>query len=184
MQEVMWHGLGGQGVVVASSVLGTAIGVYEGKYVMSIPSFGAQRRGAPVTALTRISESPIRRRSKEGDPDYIVVIDDSLVLTAITGCGHEKPRKIIVNSKKSLAELGLTEWPDSTIVDAETIALEAIGRPVVNCVMVGVLAAATHLVKLSSVEKAIADVLDPRIAQRNAAGAKGGYNAVDRRTSN
>jgi 2-oxoisovalerate ferredoxin oxidoreductase gamma subunit len=184
MQEVMWHGLGGQGVVVASSVLGTAIGVYEGKYVMSIPSFGAQRRGAPVTALTRISESPIRRRSKVGDPDYVVVLDDSLVRTAITGCGHEKPRQIIVNSKKSVAELGLTEWPDSIIVDAEAIALETIGRPIVNCVMVGVVAAATHLVKLSSVEKAIADVLDPRIAQRNAAGAKEGYNAVDGRASN
>jgi len=181
MQEVMWHGLGGQGVVVASSVLGTALGIYEGKYVMSIPSFGAQRRGAPVTALTRISDSPIRRRSKVGDPDYIVLLDDSLVSIAIADCGHEKPRRIIVNSKKSVADLGLTEWPDCTTVDADAIALETVGRATVNCVMVGVLAAATHLVKLSSVEKAIADVLDARIAKQNIAGAKGGYDAVDGR---
>ncbi len=183
MVEILWHGLGGQGAVVASSILGTAAGVYEGRYVMSIPSFGAQRRGVPVTALTRISESPIRRRSKEGNPDYIVILDDLLVQIAIADCGHEKPRRLVVNSSKTVIDLGLDEWPDTTVVDAEAIALKTIGLPIVNCIMVGVLAGATGLVKLSSVEKAIGDVLPARLVERNAAGAREGYNAVDRRLS-
>ena len=84
MEEIIWHGRGGQGIVLASSILGTALAIYEAKYAMSIPSFGAERRGAPLIAITRVSETPIRRRSLAADPDYIVILDDSLVATALS----------------------------------------------------------------------------------------------------
>ena len=180
MDEVIWHGRGGQGVVVASSILGTALAIYEGKYAMSIPSFGGQRRGAPLIALTRISETPIRKRHLKADPDYIVILDDSLVSIAIAYLGSEKPRHIIVNSKKSAVELDLAKWHRLNIVDAEEIALEVIGTPITNTVMVGVLAAATGLVQLDSVKKAIADVVTPEIAEGNIAAAEAGFKGVRR----
>ncbi|MFC1992389.1 2-oxoacid:acceptor oxidoreductase family protein [Chloroflexota bacterium] len=178
MQEVLWHGRGGQGVVIASSILGTALTIYEGKYAQSIPSFGGQRRDAPLTALTRVSESPIRRRDKNNDPDYIVILDDTLTSTAVASLNHDKPRHIIVNSKKSADELGLAEWQPLTIVDAAAIALDVIGRPITNTTMVGVVAAATGLAQLDSAKKAVADVIPPEIAAKNVAAAEEGYNNI------
>lgn len=178
MREILWHGRGGQGVVVASSILGRALALYEGKQAMSIPSFGAQRRGAPLVALTRISDTPIRRRDLLADPDYIVILDDSLTSAAMANCGHEKPHHIIVNSKKSAAELDLTDWPSVTIVDADSIALEVLNRPISNTVMVGAVAGLLEFVRIDSVKRAIADVLAPSIAPMNIEAAEAGFETV------
>ncbi|HUV55750.1 MAG TPA: 2-oxoacid:acceptor oxidoreductase family protein [Dehalococcoidales bacterium] len=179
MQEILWHGRGGQGVVVASSILGTAVSVYEGKYAMSIPSFGAQRRGAPLIALTRVSDTPIRRRDLLADPDYIVILDDSLTSIAMAECGHEKPRHIIINSKKPAAELNFNDWPSLTIVDADSMALEVLRRPITNTVMVGAVAAVMNL-RIDSVKKAIIDVLGTEIAPGNIKAAEAGFKAMRR----
>jgi len=179
MQEILWHGRGGQGVVVASSILGTAVSVYEGKYAMSIPSFGAQRRGAPLVALTRVSDTRIRRRDLLADPDYIVILDDSLTSIAMANRGHEKPRYIIVNTKKTAAELDLADWPNVIIVDADSIALEVLRRPITNTIMVGAVAAVMNL-RIDSVKKAIIDVLGTEIAPGNIKAAEAGFKAMRR----
>lgn len=181
MKEVIWHGLGGQGAVAASSVLGTAVGIYEGKYALSIPIFGAQRRGGAVLAITRISESPIRNRAKECDPDFIVIIDESLISSALSGLNETKPRQIIMNSAKSAPELGLAKFPNTIIVDAEAIASKIPGRPMVNSVLVGVVAAATGLAKLDSIKKAIAEVVPSRHVESNVAAAEAGFKAIGKR---
>ncbi len=178
MQEIIWHGRGGQGVVVASSMLGTTMAIYEKKYAMSIPRFGGERRDAPLIAITRISDIPIRRRDLVVDPDYVIILDDSLISNAMNGLSHDKPRHLIVNSKKSAVDLGLTEWQPLTIVDAVTIALDVIGRPITNAVMLGVFAAATGLAQLDSVKKGITDVLPREVAAKNVAAAEEGYNKV------
>jgi len=179
--ETLWKKLYGTvEVVVASSILGTALTIYEGKYAFSIPSFGGQRRGAPLIALTRISEIPIRKRHLKADPDYIVILDDSLASVAVADLGDEKPRYIIVNSKKSAADLGLTKWQHLTIVDAEAIAMEVIGRPITNTVMIGAFAAATGVVQLDAVKKATADVVAPGIAKKNVAAVEAGFKGVRR----
>jgi pyruvate ferredoxin oxidoreductase gamma subunit len=180
MGEVIWHGRGGQGVVLASSILGTALTIYEGKYAMCISSFGGQRRDAPLFSVTRFSEKPIRNRSLNADPDSIVILDDSLTSTAIESLNKGKTRQIIINSKKSASDLDLTAWPNVTIVDADTIASEVLNRPVANTVMVGVLAAVTGLAKLDSVKKATADVVGPEIAKKNAAAVEAGFKSVRR----
>jgi len=175
MQEIIWHGRGGQGVVVASSILGTALAIYEGKYAISIPSFGGQRRDAPVIAVTRVAETQIRRRDLKADPDYVVILDDSLTSLAVNGLNRDKTRHIIINSRKSATDLNLAQWQPLTIVDATAIAQEVVSSPMVNTVMVGVLAAATKLARLDSVKKAIADVVAPEIRERNIAGAEAGF---------
>lgn len=178
MLEIVWHGRGGQGVVVASSILGTAIAIYEGKLAMSIPGFGGQRRDAPVIAVTRVSDIPIRRRDLKADPDYIVVFDDSLISVAVSGLKPDKPRHVVINSTKSAQELNLAGWEKLTIVDATSIAMNVIGSPIVNTVMLGVFAAATGLARLDSVKKAIADVVPAEIREKNIAGAEAGFEAV------
>ena len=180
MKEIIWHGLGGQGAVAASSVIGTAVGIYEGRYALSLPIFGAQRRGSAVLAITRVSESPVRNRAKECDPDYIVIIDESLISSALAGLKQGKPRQIIVNSKKSATELGLTNWSSTIIVDAETIASKIPGNPMVNSVLVGVVAAVTGLAKLDSIKKAIAEVVPSRHVESNIAAVEAGFKAVKR----
>jgi pyruvate ferredoxin oxidoreductase gamma subunit len=178
VQEIIWHGRGGQGVVAASSIMGTALALYEGNYALSIPRFGGERRGAPLIAITRFAKAPLRRRDLQADPDYIVIFDDTLVSLAVKDLNHEKPRHIIVNSRRKAAELGLDTWQNCTIVDAETIALELLNRPIVNTVMVGVFAAATGLAQIDSVKKAVAEVLPPELVTKNIAAAEKGFQAA------
>ena len=175
MKEIVWHGRGGQGVVVASSIFGTALAIYGGKYALSIPSFGGQRRDAPLIAVTRVSEEPIRRRDRQADPDYIVILDDSLVSEVLKGLSPDKPRHIIVNSKRSAADLGLASRDSATIVDAAEIASKVLKSPITNTVMVGVFAAASGLASLDSLKKAITDVMPPEISQKNIAAAEAGF---------
>jgi len=178
MGEVIWHGRGGQGVVVASSILGTALALYEGRHAMCMSSFGGQRRDAPLFSITRFSENPIRNRSLSSDPDYVVILDDSLTSAVMEKVDNKKARHILINSRKSAADLGLTEWPNLTIVDADAIATEVLKRPAANTVMLGVVAAATGLAQLDSVKKATADVFGSESSQKNAAAVEAGFTSV------
>ena len=81
MREIRFHGRGGQGAVIASKILAEAF-FREGKYVQSFPAFGAERRGAPVAAFTRVDENPIRIRTQIYAPDTVVVLDPSLLESA------------------------------------------------------------------------------------------------------
>lgn len=175
MGEVIWHGRGGQGVVVASSILGTALAIYEGKHAMCMSSFGGQRRDAPLFSITRFSENRIRNRSLTSDPDYVVILDDSLTSAVMEKLDNKKARHILVNSKKSAADLGLSEWPQLTIVDGDTIAIGVLKRPAANTVMLGVVAAATNLAQLDSLKKATADVFGSETSQKNAAAVEAGF---------
>ncbi|MEM0319993.1 MAG: 2-oxoacid:acceptor oxidoreductase family protein, partial [Candidatus Nezhaarchaeales archaeon] len=78
MIEIRWHGRGGQGAVTAAEILASAAAL-EGKWVQAFPSFGAERRGAPVQAYTRIDEKPILDRSFIYEPDIVVVLDEGLL---------------------------------------------------------------------------------------------------------
>jgi pyruvate ferredoxin oxidoreductase gamma subunit len=178
MGEVIWHGRGGQGVVVASSILGTALTIYEGKFALCLSSFGGQRRDAPLFSVTRFADKPIRNRSLNSDPEFVVILDDSLTSQVISNLNQGKSRQIIINSKKSKSDLDVMAWPHVTIVDADTIASKILKRPVANTVMVGILAAVTGLAKLDSVKKATADVVGPEIAKKNADAAEAGFNSV------
>ena len=147
---------------------------------MSIPSFGGERRGAPLIAITRVSETQIRKRNLTADPDYVIILDDSLISTALSERTHDKPRHIIINSTKTVADLNLTEWQPITIVDAGVIALEVLGKPIVNTVMLGVLGAVADLASIESIKKAIAEVTDPEIVKKNVLAAEAGFRATKR----
>jgi pyruvate ferredoxin oxidoreductase gamma subunit len=160
-------------------MLGSAATLYEGRYAVSFPSFGAERRGAPVQAFTRISNHAIRTRSQIYNPTIIIVLDDTLLDVVNVTDGAREEATILVNTRKSREQL--KKIPNSlnvTIVDATAIAREYIGVTIVNTAMLGVLAGATDIVSLDSVKKAIANTLPEKIVNRNIAAAEAAYKKV------
>jgi pyruvate ferredoxin oxidoreductase gamma subunit len=178
LEEVRWHGRGGQGAVLGASMLGSAAALYEGKYAVSFPSFGAERRGAPVQAFTRISDSVIRTRSQIYHPTRIIVLDDTLLGVVNITDGARSGATVLVNSRKQPSELNIPDSLSPVTIDATSIAREIIGVAIVNTAMLGALAGVTGLVSIDSVKKAIADVLPEKVAERNIAAAEAAFEKV------
>ena len=152
MIEVRWHGRGGLGAVTSAELVARAA-ISEGKYAQSFPSFGPERRGAPVLAFLRISEEFIRIRTDIYEPDIVVVLDPKLLRVVDVTSGLKEKGKIIINSVKSAGELKSElgdKWP-IVIVNATTIAKETIGLPITNTAMIGALLKVNEVVKMDSV---------------------------------
>ncbi|MEM1525940.1 MAG: 2-oxoacid:acceptor oxidoreductase family protein [Ignisphaera sp.] len=178
--EIRWHGRGGQGAVTASIVLAEAA-VYQGKYAQAYPEFGAERRGAPVRAYTRISDEPIRTRAPILNPDVVVVldtsIDKSIYLEGIRSGGI-----LILNTKKSLDEVrAYIGREDLRIarVDATKIALEVLKAPFVNMAMIGALVKVVPVVDLHYVEEVIKETFRPKVAEANIEAVRRSYQEVE-----
>ena len=180
LEEVRWHGRGGQGAVLGASMLGSAAALYEGKHAVSFPSFGAERRGAPVQAFTRISDSAIRTRSQIYHPTRIIVLDDTLLDVVNITDGAQEGATLLVNTRKQLSELNIPDTLNLVAIDATAIAQELIGVAIVNTAMLGALAGATGLVSIESVRKAIADTLPEKVVERNIAAAVAACEKVKR----
>jgi len=168
MYEIRFHGRGGQGAVTSAEVL--AVGaIASGHYAQAFPSFGPERRGAPVIAFARVSEEPIRERTKVQFPSAVVVLDPSLLSIVKVGEGLRDGGIVIVNSAKSKKELaesiGVDESKIAT-VDATHIAREEIGRPITNTTMLGALIKVTGIVDKKHMEEALRHRFG-RIADRN-----------------
>ncbi|MEW8958358.1 MAG: 2-oxoacid:acceptor oxidoreductase family protein [Moorella sp. (in: firmicutes)] len=175
MLQVRWHGRGGQGAVTAARIFGLAAAVYGKWYAQSFPSFGTERRGAPVTAFTRLDDRPIRGRSQIYNPDYVVVLDATLLDSVNIFAGLASAGMVLINSGREL-ELSLPPGARVFFLDATRLAREVLGVPLVNTAMVAALAGATDLLSLEAVEKAIADVLPRELAAKNIALARRAYD--------
>ena len=171
--EVRWHGRGGLGAVTSAELTARAA-IGEGKYAQSFPSFGPERRGAPVLAFLRISDEFIRTRTVIYEPDIVVVLDPGLLRTVDVTSGLKESGKIIINSRKSPAALKFEfgyKWPVAA-VNATRIARETIGVPITNTAMIGALLRVTEAVKLDS----LVEQLNERFGTR----ARGNIEAVKR----
>ena len=176
MHEIRWHGRGGQGAVTSSKILAEAAFHSGWSGVTAAPSFGAERRGAPITASTRMAKEPIRILSQVTTPDVVVVLDDSLVAVAKPATGLQPGGVIIINTVRPRAELGLPA--DVRVVTADvtgsSMAAGVVvgGQPMVNTAILGSIAAATGLVTMESVEAAIAGAFPPGPAAKNIEAAR------------
>ena len=176
MVEIRWHGRGGQGAVTAAKLLAEAAFASGWEGVTSAPSFGAERRGAPVTASTRLSHEPIRVLSQVTAPDVVVVLDDSLLGVANATAGIKAGGTVLVNTTQSADALGLSG--DFRVVAADvTGAAEAAGvivggQPIVSAAILGMVAKATGVASLASVESAIGGAFPAAAAARNAEAAR------------
>jgi pyruvate ferredoxin oxidoreductase gamma subunit len=167
MLELRFHGRGGQGGVTSAEVLALSA-IADGKFAQSFPSFGPERRGAPVKAFARISDTQIRNRTAVTRPNITLVLDPSLLTIVNTSEGLAEGGIQVVNSTHSPEylhkELGLKG--KLVVVDANKIAAEEIGRVITNTTMLGALVKATGLVKKELLEEQL-KVRFGRIAQGN-----------------
>ena len=162
MIEIRWHGRGGQGAFTASKILGAAA-LKEGKYALAFPSFGPERRGAPIQAFTKISEEPIIDRSTIKTCDYIIFLDETLFNTSVFK--ELKPRgKILLNTANKEK---YSHYNEIITIDASYLAEEVLKMHVVNTVMLGAFAGSGQLISVQSIEAAIDSFLSPKIAAKN-----------------
>jgi pyruvate ferredoxin oxidoreductase gamma subunit len=178
MFEVRIHGRGGQGVVTAAELL-SAAAFHEGRRAQAFPSFGSERTGAPVVAYCRIAERPIRLREPVLRPDAVVVQDATLLGQVDVLAGLTDDGVILVNSARTVADLGLARYADRAfVVPATRLARDHIGRPLPNAALLGGVAALCGLVSLASVQAAIRDRFVGPVADGNAAAAAAAYEFV------
>ena len=154
MIEVRIHGRGGQGAVTSAEMLALAA-IGTGKYAQAFPSFGPERRGAPVQAFVRVSDKEIRIRGEIREPDVVVVLDPGLLNIIDATSGLRDNGIVVVNTKLPAADIKARfkgRWPVAT-VDASAIAIETIGVNIVNTTMIGAILKAANVVPMESLEE-------------------------------
>lgn len=176
MFQIRWHGRGGQGAVTAAKIFGLAIS-YENKYAQCFPAFGVERRGAPVLAFTKIDTIPILDRSQVYTPDLIVVLDNQLVETIDVTDGLKNGGTIIINATRIPDKL--SKLPYKIVnVDATKIAIELMGKAIVNTPMLGAVCAVTDYVSFESLEKAIFESFPESLVHINKKAARVAFEEV------
>lgn len=156
MHEVIFYGRGGQGAVTAVELAAQAA-IGEGKYAQGFPSFGPERRGAPVMAFLRVSDNPIFSREKIATPDTVVVLDPTLLDLVDTCRGMPPGGTLIINSPpRNADELAAYQSRYQVfVVDATRIAMETLGMPIANTAILGALVKATNIVAINALQKPV-----------------------------
>ncbi len=137
--EIRWHGRGGQGAKTASLLLADAA-FNTGKYIQGFPEYGPERMGAPITAYNRISDDKLSIHCNIYEPDYVVVVDDTLLTAVDVTSGLKETGAIIINTTKTLEEIKplLKGYKGKVCtVDARTISIETLGKYFPNTPMLG-----------------------------------------------
>jgi pyruvate ferredoxin oxidoreductase gamma subunit len=155
------HGRGGQGVVTAAELIALAA-FYDGKKTQAFPSFGVERTGAPIMAFARISDKPIKTREQIYHPDFLIIQDATLIDDDEILSGATTQTKLLVNSSKTKEDIFKELKNKKTIrldniytAPATEIALEFIGKNIVNTVILGALAKHSNIFSLNSLKKAV-----------------------------
>jgi pyruvate ferredoxin oxidoreductase gamma subunit len=183
MLQIRIHGRGGQGVVTAAELLSIAA-FEQGRHAQAFPSFGSERTGAPVVAFCRIDDREIRLREPILSPDVLIVQDPTLLHQVDVFQGLMPDGYVLINSRRSFDELGLGDVlrrfrrERLLTVPATEIALEHLGRPLPNAVLLGGFAALSGLITLDAVVHAIRDRFPGQVAEGNVAAATAAHAYV------
>ncbi|MBR4319009.1 MAG: 2-oxoacid:acceptor oxidoreductase family protein [Oscillospiraceae bacterium] len=158
MIEILWLGRGGQGAFTAAKLLGAAfVEQKQNAYALAFPSFGPERRGAPVRAFTKLDENPVSDRSETEQADYIILLDETLYVPTL----RQKLKangKILLNSKHTVS--------DTVTFDGTEIAKQ-FRLPTVNTIMLGVLAGYSSIISPDAVKASIEHYLPEKIREKN-----------------
>lgn len=177
MIEIRFHGRGGQGAVTASRII--AIAAYEeGQYSQAIPMYGTERRGAPLTAFVRLDNQRVRERELVHNPDISVVLDPLIAKQQAVVDNLKAGGLVLLNTADNPEDVKLGGDFKVATVDATTIALETLGRPITNTAILGAFAKITGVVKVESIEKAIKKNFPGRLGEMNIAAVKRSYEEV------
>jgi pyruvate ferredoxin oxidoreductase gamma subunit len=162
MVEIRFHGRGGQGAVTSVELLALAA-INQGKFAQGFPSFGPERRGAPVLAFCRVDDRHIRLRCKIVTPDVVVILDPSLIRIQKPAADLKENGVIILNTNKSPEEVRREYGFKQTLalVDANKVAKEVLGVPIVNTTMLGALLKATGVVSVEALDHPLKERFGP-----------------------
>lgn len=155
--EIRWHGRGGQGAKTASLLLADAA-FNTGKYIQGFPEYGPERMGAPITAYNRISGDPITIHSNIYEPDYVVVVDDTLLESVDVTAGLKSSGAIVINTTKSPEYLKkvLKGYSGGVYtIDARKVSMDTLGKYFPNTPM---LAAIVKVSKIMTDEALLEDM--------------------------
>lgn len=183
--EIRFHGRGGQGAVTGAKILGAATRL-EDKYFQAFAHYGAERRGAPVMAFTRVADEPIRIHSYIYEPEAIVVLDETLLDNPTVREGLKDGTFLVINTPRLPGEIKLPVKAKISTVDATKIALDegilVAGIAVVNTIMLGAVVRATNIASIESVKKAIRKGLEglpEKVIETNVEAAQRAYKELN-----
>jgi pyruvate ferredoxin oxidoreductase gamma subunit len=179
LMEIRWHGRGGQGAVTTAELLARAA-ISEGKFAQAFPSFGPERRGAPVQAFNRIdSREPVRIRADITQPDCVVVLDPGLLGKVDVTSGLRKDGWVIVNTRKTAQEIksefGIKN--PVAVINANKIAREILGVPIVNTTVLGAVIKMTGVIDKKSAYEPLEKRFG-RLGERNIKAMETAYEQV------
>jgi len=178
--EIRWHARGGQGGFTGAKLLGLAASVFGNHYAQAFPSFGPERRGAPVLGFTRIDNRPITDHSQVYACEYVVVLDETLMETVDVTKGLKDGGIILINTKSSRDRFPFRGNFRVVTVDASAIAMEELGAPIANTAMLGAFAAVNDLIGLDSILKAVEKGMPESLRNKNKKAIERTYQIVRR----
>ncbi len=167
MIEIRWHARGGQGGFTGAKLLGLAASVFGNHYAQAFPSFGPERRGAPVLGFTRVDTRPITDHSQVYACDCVVVLDETLIETVDVTKGLKDGGIILINTKQKPERFPFQGNLRVLTVDASAIAMEEMGTPIANTAMLGAFAAVNDLISLDSILKAVDKGMPANLREKN-----------------
>jgi pyruvate ferredoxin oxidoreductase gamma subunit len=177
MHEARIHGLGGQGVVLTAHLVGDAA-VRAGRWGLSLPFFSTAIRGGLVTAYLRIDNAPIDIRCYIYEPHFLVAFDESLLDLPEVVAGLQPGAKLLINSRATPKRLPDAFQGEVYVLDADRIAQETLGRPILSTVMAGAMAGVLGVVPLESLQSAVEASFSARLVPSNVEAARAGFARV------
>ena len=177
MKEIRIHARAGQGAITTASLLGYAY-FLKGAYPYAFPHFGAARMGAPMNAFVRVDSRPVRLRSQIYKPDYVIVVDPTLMRGYNCFSGLKEEGVAIINGREGLELPKLKARQKVFMVPANEIALKTIGRPLGNTTLIGAFAAATDELKLDTLLEVIKKTFSGKAQEGNIQAVKEGYSFI------
>ncbi|MDD5347451.1 MAG: 2-oxoacid:acceptor oxidoreductase family protein [Candidatus Omnitrophica bacterium] len=177
MKEIRIHARAGQGAITTAAILGYAY-FSKGMYPYAFPNFGAARMGAPMNAFVRVDAKPVRLRSQIYEPDYVIIVDASLLRGFNCFAGLKEDGIAIVNQREGVEIPKLKAKQKLFVVPANEIALKTIGRPLGNTALLGAFSAATNELDVESLNAAVKQRFSGKALEGNIEAIKQGFEFV------
>ena len=179
MKEIRIHARAGQGAITTASLLGFAY-FEEGKFPYAFPNFGAARMGAPMNAFVRVDTKPVRLRSQIYEPDYLLIVDPTLMRGYNCFSGLKEKGVAIINDKEGAEAPKVKPNQRVFVVPANDIAMKTIGRPLGNTALIGAFAAATGELKLQTILEVIKKRFSGKALEGNIQAATQGFEFISK----
>jgi len=179
MKEIRIHARAGQGAITTAALLGYAY-FKEGLYPYAFPHFGAARMGAPMNAFVRLDSQPVRLRSQIYEPDFVLIVDATLMRGYNCFSGLKEDGVALINGKEGRELPKLKARQKAFVVPANEIALKTIGRPLGNTALLGAFVACAKDLKLETLLEAIKDRFSGKTQEGNIQAVRQGFEFINK----